>query len=194
MKKLLLIALAITSLNAYSQKKKPAAKPAAGKTVLNKSGDLSAELAERKDNYRFYVLNAKDTLTSKTIAKKNGAPTNVKITPVTCGGAKFHSIVWVEKKIVGDAKSKLENISETHTEIWDAATKTKVYENVQSVNNITEIVWLDPNKTASKTVEKIQRGGAECLVNAQGDIILKNKNQESKLTYDPVAKKFVPKK
>ncbi|RZJ26139.1 MAG: hypothetical protein EOO48_13095 [Flavobacterium sp.] len=194
MKKLFLLILIGTSFGAYCQKKKPAAKTSAAKTVLTKSGDLSAELSERKDNYRFYVITGKDTLTAKTISKQNGAPTNVKITPFNGGTAKLQAISWVEKKTVGDAKSKLENISETHTEVWDAATKTRVYENVQMVNNISEVVWLDPNKTASKTVEKIKRDGCECSINPDGDIVLKNKTQESRLKYDPVTQKFVPRK
>lgn len=194
MKKTLLLLLAISSIAMYGQKKKTKTATAPKKTALASIDNISAELSERKDSYRFYTLAGKDTLFAKTIAKKNGAPTDVKILPFTAGTSKLHSVVWNEKKTVGDAKSKLENITETHTEIWNIQSKTKVFENVQSVNNITEIVWLDPNKTASKTVEKIKRDGMECTIDKNCEVTLKNKTQQTKYTYDQASQKFVVKK
>jgi hypothetical protein len=70
----------------------------------------------------------------------------------------------------------------------------KVFENVQTVNNVSEIVWLDPNKTASKTVEKIKRDGMECAVSGECEVTLKNKTSQQVLVYDKAAGKFVPKK
>jgi hypothetical protein len=95
---------------------------------------------------------------------------------------------------VGDAKAKLEDITESHTEIWDVAAKKRVFENTNLVNHITEIVWLDPNKTASKTEQKIRREGMECTVSPQGDVLLKNKSSESKFGYDAAQGKFTAKK
>jgi hypothetical protein len=196
-KKILLLLLAICCFSGYSQKKKPVAKaPAAKKTVLAKSENITLELSEKKDSYRFYMLNGKDSVMIKFIQGRIGTnvPMDGKITPFTTKGTKLYSVTWTEKSTIGDAKTKLENITETHTEIWNIATKTKLFENVQKVNNITEIVWLDPNKTASKTQEKIKRDGFELALTPEGDIMLKNKTQQDKMTYDAGLKKFISKK
>lgn len=129
MKKIILLMLAVFSLSAYCQKnKKPVKAPAAKKTVLAKSENITAELSEKKDSYRFYMLAGKDTLLIKYISGRIGAnvPADCKITPFTANGTKLHSISWVEKSVVGDAKTKLENITETHTEIWNIPNKAKV--------------------------------------------------------------------
>jgi len=201
MKKILLLVMAVCSLSAYSQKKKTTVKTttktttvSSKKSVLAKVGDITAEQTEKKNGVLFYAMAGKDTLFSKSIAKEAGIASDVKITPVSAGAAKLHSISWTQKKSVGDAKSKLENITESHTEIWDATARKRVFENTNSVNNITEIVWLDPNKTASKTVEKIRREGMECTVSPQGEVSLKNKASESKLVYDAAGQKYVAKK
>lgn len=195
MKKILLLFLAVSSIAMYGQKKKAQTiATTSKKTVLANADIVSAELAERKDSYRFYAVAGKDTLFAKTITKKNGAPTNVKILPFAAGATKLYSIVWNEKKTVGDAKSRLENSTETHTEIWNAASNAKVFDNVQSVSNITEIVWLDPNKTASKTVEKIKRDGMECTIDKNCEVTLKNKTQQTRYMYDQASQKFVVRK
>jgi len=194
---ILLLLLVVFSLTAYSQKKKTTAKaPAINKTILAKTGNISVELIEKKDTYKFYMMSGKDSLLIKFIQGRIGTnvPMDCKITPFTAKGAKLYSLTWTEKSTVGDAKTKLENITETHTEIWDVTAKTKLYENIQKVINITEIVWLDPNKTASKTQEKIRRDGFELTLTPEGDILLKNKTQQDKLTYDTAQKKFVSKK
>lgn len=199
MKKALLLFFSIVlSCSVYGQKAKktaPKSKVAtAKKTALAKSDNLTAELLEKKDAHLFFTLAGKDTLFSKPVQKKDGTPAEVKIVPFTSGGAKLHLISWQQNKKIGDAKTKLENITESRSEVWDVAAKKMVFENTYTVNNITEVVWLDANKTASKTEEKIRRGGAECTLSAQGDIVLKNKSQESKLTYNAAQQKFVAKK
>ncbi|HLA54925.1 MAG TPA: hypothetical protein VK623_02395 [Flavobacterium sp.] len=197
-KKILLLLLCAFCLSANAQKsKKPAktktATTTAKKTTLAKAETLSAELLEKKDNYKFYLLAGKDSILIKNISGKIGTnvPTECKITPFTTKGAKLYSVSWIERNTVGDAKSKLENITETHTEIWDVPNKAQLYANTQMVDNISEIVWLDPNKTASKTVEKIRRDGFELTLLPDGDINIKNKTMEDKLTYDAAQKKYV---
>lgn len=203
MKRLFLMVIAVCSFCASAQKKpggvkKPMSRNTvtvsnSKKLVLAKVGEVAAEQLEKKNGVLFYALAGKDTLFSSAI-EKGAAPSDVKITPVSAGSTKLHSISWNQKKKIGDPKAKLENITESHTEIWNAAAKKRVFENTNSVNNITEIVWLDPNKTASKTVEKVRREGMECSVSPQGDVILKNKTSESRLAYDAALQKFVAKK
>jgi hypothetical protein len=198
-KNIFLAILIAVSLSAYSQKSKSSktgAKTAAKKTVLAKNAAFATELQEKNNGYKLYVLSGKDSLQLKTMstAKPENLPADAKLTPFAAKGAKLLSVSWNEKYTTGDPKSKVEAITETHTQIWDVAAKTKLFENVQKVNNITEIVFLDPNNTASKTVDKIRREGFELSLTPEGDIILKNKTQQDKLGYDAAQKKFLPKK
>src|SRR5688572_10522678 len=122
MKKILLLLLITVSFSVQSQKKKTAVKSvaaAAKKTTLAKADNLLAEVVEKKNGSVFYTLAGKDTLFSKPVAKEGGSPTEVKITSFTANAAKLHAISWNQKKKVGDPKTKLENITESHTEIWD---------------------------------------------------------------------------
>ncbi len=179
-------------MSAYSQKGK-LIKVAAKKAVVAQADNLTAELLEKKSYFKLYMLSGKDSMQLQTMPLKlgTGLPTDVKIIPFTAKGTKLYSVSWNEKNTIGDAKTKLENIAETHTQIWDVSNKTMLYDNVQTVDNISEVVWLDPNKTASKTVEKIKRDGFELTITPQGDLILKNKTQQDKMTYDAAQKKFV---
>jgi hypothetical protein len=197
-KKILLLLFCAFCLSANAQKSKKPAKAkvttvAAKKTILAKAETISAELLEKKDNYKFYLLAGKDSILIKNISGKIGTnvPADCKITPFTAKGTKLYSVSWVEKNTVGDAKTKLENITETHTEIWDVPNKAQLYANTKMVDNISEIVWLDPNKTASKTVDKIRRDGFELTLLPDGDINIKNKTQEDRLTFDAAQKKYV---
>lgn len=71
MKNILLLLLAVLSLNVQAQKKKPVKKKpvatASKSAVLAKSDNLTAELLEKKDTYLFYTLLGKDTLFSKPV-------------------------------------------------------------------------------------------------------------------------------
>jgi hypothetical protein len=200
MKNMILLLMAVCSLGVYSQKKKPVkgktttAVVSSKKLVLAKVGEVSAEQLEKKNGVLFFAMAGKDTLFSKPLNAVAGVASDAKITPFSAGSAKLHSISWNQQRKVGDAKTKLEEITESHTEIWDTAAKKRLFENTNLVNHITEIIWLDPNKTASKTEQKIRREGMECSVSAQGEVVLKNKASESKFAYDAAQGKFVAKK
>ena len=198
MKKLLLILITIVSLPAYSQKSKKPAKASTAKiTVLAKTGNLTAALTDQKGSAAFYLLSAKngktDSLLVKAIFNKavENLPSECKITLFTTKGQKLHLLSWNEKSTTGDVKSKQEITTETHSQVWDVAAKKMVYANVNKVINITEIVFLDPGKNASKTVEKVRRDGFEFGLTTEGDITLKNKTQQEKLSYDAAEKKYV---
>lgn len=196
MKKTILLALLSVACLSYGQKKKPSKSGTTQIAALAKADNITAELTENKVGYKFYLLisgkGKADTLMVKTSPVKNGTyPIDCKIKPFTAKGAKLYLVNWNEKTVVGDAKSKLENITYTHSEIWDIANKARVFENTQTVNNITEIVWLDPNKTASKTVDKIRRDGFEFTLTPDGDVVLKNKTQQEKLSFDAAQKKYI---
>jgi len=52
-------------------------------------------------------------------------------------------------------------------------------------------LFLDKNKTASETQDKIRREGFDLIVNADATISQKGKNQENKFSYDATSMSFV---
>lgn len=203
---LLLLTVVLISGVSFAQKKKTPVKGSKiDKTVLGKSGTITAELLKKKDAYRLYLLvpDAKkklDTFSLKTAAydpkapaeiRDNNIPTNCTIVPFVSKGVNLHSISWIEKALT-ESTDKKEEATRTITEIWNMATKTQLYSNVQTSTKITEILYLDKLKNASQTSEKMRNEGFNLTVSKEGDIILKNKSQENKLVYDAAENKYVP--
>lgn len=194
---LLLAAVLISGVSFGQTSKKTAAKTTnANKTVLTKSGNLTAELLKKKNDYSFYVIvdnkSGKDTLSLKSIpgaTTKDNLPTNCTITPFTSKGTALYSIAWTEKSYT-EIPDKKEDKTTTVTEIWNAATKTQLHSNTQVSTKITEILWLDKGKNASQTSEKMCNEGFALTLSPEGDIILKNKTQENKLTYNATDNKY----
>lgn len=200
MKKILFVlAIALVANIGYSQKSKKAAakSSSAGKTVLAKSGTMTAELFKSKTDYRLYVLinnKEKDTLALKSFpaaTAKENLPVNFTITPFTSIGTALYNISWTEKSYT-EIPDKKEDRTTTVTEIWNATTKTQLHSNVQAATKITEILWLDKGKNASQTSEKMRNEGFVLTLNPEGDIILKNKTQENKLVYNATDNKYDP--
>lgn len=197
MKKIMLVlAVALIVNIGYSQKsKKGTAKAAAGKTVLAKSGTMTAELFKSKTDYKLYVLvnnKEKDTLSLKnfpTTTTKENLPVDFTITPFTAKGTALYNFSWTEKSFT-EIPDKKEDRTATVTEIWNAATKTQLHSNVQVATKITEILWLDKGKNASQTSEKMRNEGFVLTLSPEGDIILKNKTQENKLSYNATDDKY----
>jgi len=198
MKKILLLLGVVLVANiGYSQKsKKSTAKAStAGKTVLAKSGTMTAELFKTKTDYKLYVLannKEKDTFSLKTFpaaTTKENLPVNFTITPFTSKGTALYNISWTEKNYT-EIPDKKEDRNTTVTEIWNTATKTQLHSNVQAATKITEILWLDKGKNASQTSEKMRNEGFVLTLNPEGDIILKNKTQENKLVYNATDNKY----
>ncbi|MGK4568632.1 hypothetical protein [Flavobacterium sp. 3HN19-14] len=186
---ILLIAFSLICTAGYSQKKKKGAKKAAATpTALAKADNLTAELI--KNNFYVFVNNKpkKDTLVTKNFEGLK-SPSDVKITPFTAKGSPLYAINWTEVTIT-ETKLKTETATVIVTQIWDAASKTKVLDNSQTTTNIKEIVFLN-NTQASETREKVRREGFEFTLLPEGDVLLKNKTQENKMIYDATLKKFV---
>jgi len=191
MKKLcFVIALILISTVGFSQKKKAVKKTAAKSSliVLAKAGNLSAEFDKNKF-YLFTDASRKDTITLKKFETPT-VPTECKITPFTAKGVPLYCITWTEKN-VPDTKLKNEEATTIFNAIWEVSTKTQILLNNQTTTKITEIVFLDKNKTVSETQEKLRKEGFEFTLTKEGDIILKNKSQENKMTYSVADKKYV---
>lgn len=202
MKKItMMLSLLLVSGIGFAQKKKtakPAVKP--GKNVLATADGLTAELQKGKNNYAFYVLAAskeakgkKDTLKLKEFENAttaNNLPVDAVIKPFTAKGVKLHEISWTEKSYT-EVPDKKEDATRTVTQIWNVDTRTQLHSNTQTQTKITEILWLDKGKNASQTSEKLRNEGFALTVGPDGDLTLKNKTQENKMSYDAAANQYV---
>ena len=188
MKKIILLLTLSLCCNAiYSQKKKTAQKTAS--STLAKFENLSAEVI--KNNFYLLITNKgiKDTILLKSI-DENKLPSDCKILSFTAKGVKLYNVSWIENKIT-ETKLKTEDATTTFTEICDVISKTKVLSNAQTVTKIKEIHFLDAKQTVSETIQKVRNEGFVLSLTKEGDVILKNKTQENKLTYNPTDNKFV---
>lgn len=189
MKKIIhLIVLSLFCNPLFSQMKQSSNK--AFSSVLAKSENVSAEVI--KNNFYLLIANKgakKDTILLKNI-EANKLPLACKIISFTAKGVKLYSVTWTENKIT-ESKLKTENATTTFTEICDVVTKTKLVSNAQTITKIKEIHFLDAKQTVSETIQKVRNEGFVLSLTKEGDIILKNKTQENKMTYNPTDAKFV---
>ncbi|OYU79115.1 MAG: hypothetical protein CFE23_15530 [Flavobacterium sp. BFFFF1] len=187
---LLLLTLSMMCTVSYSQKKKPVKKPVAATIALTKADNLSAEIV--RNRFCVFVTNgkAKDSLFSRPFDPAKTQPMDAKITPFKAKGVQLYAISWTQKNI-SQSTLKNEEATTTFTEIWDASAMKQIIANNQVTTKVSEIVYLDKNKTVSETQQKMRREGFELTITPEGDIILKNKTQENRMTYDPTQQKFI---
>jgi hypothetical protein len=192
MKKIaLLMILTLFTVSANAQKKKTAAKPAIkASSVLAKADNLTAEIVKNK--FCVFVTNGKvkDSLFSRPFDPAKTLPMDAKIMPFKAKGTQLYAVIWTQKN-VSESKLKNEEAVTTFTEIWDAAAKKQIIANSQITTKVSEIVFLDKNKTVSETQQKMRREGFELTITPEGDIVLKNKTQENKMSYDVAKQQFV---
>ena len=194
MKKAILILFIIlcNNTNLLAQKKK-IKKSGAATSALAKAENVSAEMF----NKNLFAIKAnsgvkKDSVMLKTF-RENSKPTALKITPFTSKGKKLFLISWSEN-VVTTTKLKTEDALIIFSEIVNFETKSRVLSNTQTTVNIKEIHFLDAKQTVSETLQKVRREGFELTLTPDGDVNLKNKTQENKLTYNADKNLFVTKK
>lgn len=191
MKKIHLITVLMMSavLGVHAQKISGGLKKSANSPVLAKLDNLTAEL--HKDQLYLFVNNksSKDTIALKKFAGKP-KPTDVKIVKFETKGTPLYSVTWNEVETT-ETKLKKEVATTVCTELCDVARKRNVLSNAQKTTNITEIVYLDKNQTVSETQEKVRREGMQLSLQPNGDVILKNKGQETRMIYDAAQEKYV---
>lgn len=191
-KNLILIAVLLISIANYGQKKKVAAKAPVSKGApsVAKVDNLVAEVKDGK----FQLAITDKGKTTDVIAIKDVdakfAPVDGKLSSFTANGAKLYLLTWTEKSVTKtDLKS--ENIVVIYNLVYNIASKTSVFKNSQTTNNIVEKVFLDRLKNASETQEKVRREGFAFTLNPDGSITQKNKTQENKWVYDAKDGKYV---
>lgn len=185
--------LAMVSVNSFSQKKKVAAKKTETNSAFAKIDNLAAEI---KDGNFQVTISEKGKTSDAMIVKVVDAkftPINCKLSPFTAGGVKLYLLSWSENNIV-KTDFKTEDRTTIYSIIYEIISKKQVYSNFQLTNHITEKVFLDKNKTASETQEKIRREGFEFILNPDGSLMQKNKTQQNVFVYNKDKMEFVIKK
>lgn len=171
----------------YSQKKK-SSKKITGVT-LAKIDNIRAEVS----NNNFYLLIVNKEVSNDTIQLKKIQDPKLllecKITPFTAKGIKLYNLSWLESSSI-ISPSKTEDSSSIYNEIFDVFSKEILISNVQSVIKIKGTNFVDKDQSATQTIQKVRNAGFMLNVTNEGDIILKNKTQENKLTYNLIDKKF----
>lgn len=186
-----LLLLLLTAAFSYGQKKgskkKAAAKPASA--ALAKADNLTAEVV--KGNFYLFINNKakKDTIGIKTVDEKN-SPKNCTLKGFTAKGTPLYLLTWTEE-ITTKTELKTEVRTILFSEVYDTASKTKLFSNQQTTTNITEKVFLDRLKNASETQEKVRREGFEFVLTPEGDIVQKNKTQQNTFAFNATDKKYV---
>jgi hypothetical protein len=175
----------------FSQKKKTTAK----KTTTEKTSSIKVDnlLAEVKGKTFQVTITEKGKPTDALIVKElndNLKPTDIKLSSFTASGTKLYLLQWTEKSNT-KTDVKTEDITTVFSVIYEIATKKQVFSNFEKTSNIVEKVFLDKNKNASETQEKIRREGFVLTLNADGTISQKNKTQENKWVYDAAKVDFV---
>ena len=183
MKKIILfVCVALLSINAFSQKKKVETKNPATTNVFPKLDNLAVE--QKNGNFQVAVSEkgkTGDLLIVKAV-DPSFTPANCKLTSFMASGVKLYLLSWSELNTVKTG-SKTEERTTVYSVIYEIASKKQVYSNYQLTNHITEIVSLG-GTAATETQEKIRREGFEFVLNSDGSVTQKGKNQQTTFVYD----------
>jgi hypothetical protein len=186
MKKILLfVCVALLGVNGYSQKKKGAApkpKPTAAASALPKVDNLQVEIKGGKFQI---VVSEKGKTSEMLVVKEVDAafkPENCKLSPFTASGVKLYLLTWTEKSKLTAGK-KTEDKTTVYNVIYEVVSRKQVYSNYQLTNHITEVVSLG-GTAATETQEKVRREGFEFVLNPDGSVTQKGKNQQTSFVYD----------
>lgn len=178
----LFVCVALLSVNGFSQKKKGGAKPAAAVSAFPKLDNLTTEI--KNGNFQISISEkgkTNDALVVKAV-DASFAPKDVKLSSFTASGIKLYLLTWTElsKVVTGN---KTEDKTTVYNVIYEVTAKKQVYSNYQLTNHIVEKVSLG-GTAASETQEKIRREGFEFILNPDGSVTQKAKNQQNIFVYD----------
>lgn len=189
---LILLAIALSTTTGFAQKKKTPVKSTKSATTSStaKVDNLTAEVKGK--TFQLTIAEkgkAADAITIKELVS-DVKPSDIKLSSFTASGTKLYLLQWTEKS---NSKTdiKTEDITTIYSVIYEIPNKKQVFSNYQKTTNIVEKVFLDRNKTASETQEKVRREGFEFVLNPDGSVTQKSKNQENKWTYDVAKQEFV---
>lgn len=183
MKKIFLfVCVALLSVNGYSQKKKGGAKKPVAAATFPKLDNLTTEV--KNGNFQIAISEkgkSGDLLVVKAV-DASFKPTDCKLSSFTANGVKLYLLTWTELSVIKSG-SKTEDKTTVYNVIYEITSKKQVYSNYQLTNHITENVSLG-GTAASETQEKIRREGFEFVLNPDGTVTQKGKNQTVTFTYN----------
>lgn len=184
MKKIFLfVCVALLSVNGFSQKKKTTSKKAATTTsALPKLDNLQVEVKGGKFQI---TISEKGKTNDMLVVKEVDAaftPANCKLSSFTASSVKLYLLTWTEINTI-KSTNKTEDKTTVYSVIYEITSKKQVYSNYQLTNHITEKVSLG-GTAASETQEKIRREGFEFVLNPDGSVTQKGKNQQATFVYD----------
>lgn len=183
----MLLFLTATATVGMAQKKKSAVKTT---PTTAKVDNLTAEIKGKM----FQLSIAEKGKTIDAIVVKEVTtdvkPTDLKLTGFTANTTKLYLLQWTEKNTF-KTDLKKEDVTTIYSVIYELSNKKQVFSNYQKTTNIVEKVFLDKNKTASETQEKVRREGFEFVLNPDGSVTQKNKAQENKWVYDGTKQEFI---
>lgn len=189
---LILLAIALSTTTGFAQKKKTPVKSTKTATTSStaKADNLTAEIKGKTFQLTISEKGkAADAITVKELVG-DVKPADIKLSGFTANGTKLYLLQWTEKSNI-KTDLKTEDITMIYSVIYEIPNKKQVFSNYQKTTNIVEKVFLDRNKTASETQEKVRREGFEFVLNPDGSVTQKSKNQENKWTYDVAKQEFV---
>jgi hypothetical protein len=183
MKKIFLfVCIGLLTVNGFSQKKKGNAKKAATTSALPKVDNLQVEL--KSGNFQVSIIEkgkTNDALVVKAV-DAGFTPKDCKLNSFMANGVKLYLLTWTENNLL-KTPNKTEDKTTIYNVIYELNSKKQVYSNYQLTNHITEKVSLG-GTAASETQEKIRREGFEFVLNPDGSIAQKGKNQQITFAYD----------
>jgi hypothetical protein len=186
MKNSLYIITFLLCLTSFAQKKK---------TTSSKSGvfaKIDNLLVEIKNKTFQITINEKgkaiDALPIKEV-NASFTPINSKLTSFVVGGTKLYLLSWEEKSNT-KTPTKSEDATTFSSKIFDITDKKELFTNSKTTTKITEQVFLDKNKTASETQERMRNEGFDFVLNPDGSITQKSKKTETKWIYDASKKEY----
>jgi len=189
---LILLAIALSTTTGFAQKKKTPVKSTKTATTSStaKVDNLTAEIKGK--TFQLTIAEkgkAADAITVKELVG-DVKPSDIKLSSFTGSGTKLYLLQWTEKSNI-KTDLKTEDITMIYSVIYEIPNKKQVFSNYQKTTNIVEKVFLDRNKTASETQEKVRREGFEFILNSDGSVVQKGKAQQNNWTYDVAKQEFV---
>lgn len=178
-------------LTSFAQKKKAAnAKTPAG---FAKIDNLVVEIKNK--TFQISINEKGKTIEALPIKEVDASfmPLNSKLISFTANGTKLYLLSWEEKSNT-KTSTKMEDINTLNSKVFDIADKKELFTNSKITTKITEQVFLDKNKTASETQEKMRNEGFDFVLNPDGSITQKSKKMETKWVYDALKKEYLDSK
>ena len=168
-------------MNGFSQKKSRSQKNSTT-SVFPKLDNLTTEV--KNGNFQVAISEkgkSGDAMIVKAV-DASFSPTNCKLSSFMASGVKLYLLTWTEISTTVSA-NKTEEKTTVYNVIYEIVSKKQVYSNYQLTNHITEKVSLG-GTSASETQDRIRREGFEFVLNPDGSVTQKGKNQQMTFLYN----------